>query len=76
MQHSIEVLEMVSAIRRHAIKNYAKGGWDYVVECYEDNDIIDVIEGARTIKGAIRKMAREIGPIAEYRDDIQGETSR
>ena len=38
--------EMIEAVRKHALENYGKDGWDIVVECYEDADIQRVIKDA------------------------------
>ena len=65
-------VDLVAAVKAHALANYEKGGWDYVVECYSDDDIKEVIGGARTPAGAIKKMAAEVGPRAAYRADICG----
>lgn len=48
--------ELVDIVKSHAIRNYDKGGWDVVVECYDDTMIADVIGKARTPKGAIGKF--------------------
>lgn len=48
--------EMIAAVRRHAIEIYARG-WDEVVEAWTDEEIAEQIGGARSCKGAIRKMA-------------------
>lgn len=64
--------EMVDAIQAHALRHYEQGGWDLVIETMEPMDIIDVIWGANTIKGAIWKMSVHVGAIASVRRDIQG----
>lgn len=68
--------EMVEAVRAHAIKNYEKkGGWDIIIECHEENEIIEWIGKAKTIAGAIRNVAEKSGihDIDSYRRDIQAE---
>ena len=32
------------AVRKHAIENYNNGGWDFIVECYSDEDIQKVLD--------------------------------
>lgn len=64
---------LVTAVRTHALANYAKGGWDYIVECWSDDDIRAAIGTARTESGAIKKVAAAIKPLADYRDDIRAE---
>jgi len=64
---------LVESVKAHAIKNYEKQGWDYVVECYSDDDISAIIKTARTPAGAIKMMRAHIKPHADYRDDIRAE---
>jgi len=61
--------ELVEMIKAHAIKNYNKNGWDYVVECYEDEEILEMIKGAKTFHGAKCKMA----PILKIKDEMRRE---
>jgi len=65
--------KLVLAVRAHAYLNYEKGGWDYICECYSDEDIAEIIGKARTAKGAIRKVAAAIRPRADYRDEVRSE---
>ncbi len=62
----------IAAVKAHAVANYDKGGWDYVIETMDDLDIAAVIENTTNEKGAIWKMACEIKPMADYRNDIIG----
>lgn len=62
---------LVEAVRIHAIENYNIGGWDVIVECYDDEAIAKVIGRARTVKGALAKFA----PIIEVLADRQAEAA-
>lgn len=31
--------EIAEAVQKHAVENYEKNGWDYIVECWTRNDI-------------------------------------
>ena len=42
--------ELVQAVRAHAIANYNKGGWDFLVECWEDSDIEALIGNSKLIE--------------------------
>jgi len=69
--------KLVDAVREHARKNYEKGGWDFVVECYEDDDILETInEWCKrkpiTEAAAIRGMAKVVKIKDDHRRDIQG----
>ena len=63
--------ELVEAVRRHAINNYERDGWDILVECYSDGDILELIGNATTLQGAIRKVKADLKPQADYRFDIE-----
>ena len=60
---------LVEKIRDHANANYSKNGWDFVVECYEDEEILEMIKGAKTFHGAKCKMA----PILKIKDEMRRE---
>lgn len=62
--------ELIAAVRTHATENYGNG-WDVVVECYDDEQIAEVIGRARTTVGALAKFV----PIIEVRTDRQAEAN-
>jgi exopolyphosphatase/pppGpp-phosphohydrolase len=62
---------MVKAVRDHALANYEKDGWDYVVEAWDDEMVLEAIEGCKTVSGAIRKVAKIVKEQEDYRQDIQ-----
>ena len=33
--------EMIEAVKKHALANYDKGGWDVVYECWTDGEIAE-----------------------------------
>jgi hypothetical protein len=63
--------ELVQAVKAHALHNYNKDGWDYVVETMSDDDIRKAIGKANTIPGAIRKVASLCGLWDEQRSEVQ-----
>jgi len=65
--------KLVLAVRAHAYLNYEKDGWDYVCECYSDEEIEELIGKATTVKGAIKKVLADIKPMADYRAEIEAE---
>jgi len=65
--------QFVDAVKTHALKNYETDGWDYVVECYSDSDIAEIIKTARTAGDAINMVLAEVKPRADYRAEIQAE---
>lgn len=68
-----QMATLVEHVKAHAIANYTTGGWDYVVECWEDSQIIEAIcmAGAKSEHDAIRAVAKLAGILADYRDDIR-----
>lgn len=61
---------LVSAVKAHAELNYESDGWDIVVECYSESDILEIIGESYTPSGAIAKVRKYLAPIASYRDEI------
>ena len=63
---------LTEAVKVHAVANYCRDGWDYVVECYEDSEIYEVIAGCETEDQAIDKMKAHIAPVHGIREDVRG----
>jgi hypothetical protein len=66
-------MDLVAAVRHHALANYNSDGWDFIVECYEDADILKVIDDAQTVDAAIANVRRIVKIQAERRHDIESE---
>ena len=64
---------LVNEVRRFATENYESGGWDIVIECWDDLRIAEEIKFRRTAAGAIRQMAKAVGATAAYRAEIIAE---
>lgn len=54
-------LSLVQAVKDHAKAHYEEGGWDMVVECYEDSEIAEAIEGCTTKEEAIARLGEIAG---------------
>ena len=63
--------DLLAAVREHATAYYELHGWDVVIECYDDADIIKIIGDARTELAAIRRVGAHVAPYASVRDDIR-----
>ena len=63
--------ELIDFVKSYAVVNYEKDGWDYVVECWDAEQIAETIGNASTPRGALKKMRERIKPLADYRDEIQ-----
>lgn len=71
----MDISVLVAAVKQHALDHYNEGGWDYIIECYSDQELAEIIgPRVRTPNGAIRKVADKTGihVRAEVRADIQG----
>lgn len=64
---------LVVAVRNYAKANYNSGGWDYVLECWEDSDICNEEGGALTAEEAIRLVGDIVKVQDDMRKDIQAE---
>jgi hypothetical protein len=64
---------LIAAVRAHAAENYDAGGWDVIVECYDDEQIAEVIGRARTLKGALAKFATIIDVMSDRRAAAESE---
>lgn len=65
--------ELIAAVRAHAVENYHRGGWDVIVEAFDDAQISEVIGRARTLKGALKKFAAVNSVIADRRSEHDAE---
>ena len=62
---------LVEFIKAHALANYEAGGWDVIVEAWDDSQIAEQIGGARTEKGAVAKFANVIGVYSDRQADAR-----
>ena len=63
--------DLIKRIRDHALIHYNEDGWDILVECWTDNDIIDCVGDARTFEAAIIALSDTLSLLDEYRQEIQ-----
>lgn len=66
---------LVAAVKLHARNNYESDGWDIVLECWSDAEVLAVVNAANanTAAEAIAAVAAEVGPLAEHRDEVRAE---
>ena len=58
--------QFINHVREHALRNYETGGWDYVVEAWEDGDILEYWSDA---KGDNTKAFKAIADAVKTRYD-------
>lgn len=62
---------LIAAVRKHALANYETDGWDYVVECWDDEELTRSIGFAQTEKEAIAAVHKAVKIMADYRAEIE-----
>jgi len=66
----MNVKQAVEAVKKHALEHYEDGGWDVIVECWEDEQIesylYDTDSGPATEEEAIDMFAK--GVVAVWAD--------
>ena len=63
--------DLINAVRNYALDNYNTDGWDYLVECWMDGDILECLDGAETVAQAIANVREALAPLAEMRDEVR-----
>jgi len=63
---------LIAAVRIHARENYAYG-WDLIVECWEDKDILMAVGDARTVAVALVRVQRLVDLYKEREREVQSE---
>jgi len=63
--------ELVAAVKAHALAHYEDGGWDVIVECWEDEDIVRQIGQARTLRGALSKLSPFVDVMSDRQADAR-----
>ena len=58
--------QIAEGVRRYALDHYEEGGWDVIVECWSNDDILDYVGAVRTVNGAVKKL--KSGVVSVYAD--------
>ena len=58
----------------HEVGNDGQGGWDSLVECYDDGDILELISDANasTVEEAIASVQKTLKIYDDHRAEIRG----
>jgi len=62
---------LIAAVRAHAEENYCVDGWDFLVECWDDEDIAEEIGDAQTVNQAIKNCLAVVHLMSEQRSEIE-----
>ena len=70
-QKGDSVVNQARAVIQHAKDNYNKSGWDVIVECYTEAEVVEALtdEGTKTITKAIALFTRIAKGQAERRQE-------
>jgi ribosomal protein L12E/L44/L45/RPP1/RPP2 len=68
---TISKAELIAAVREHAVANYEKDGFDFLVECWTDDDIANAITGAKSKSAAIAAARKAVKVLADARQDAR-----
>lgn len=72
-------VELCTKIRQYALEHYQESGWDVLVECWDNSDILnDLIESkinpeTVSLEDAIAAIASTLDVYDDRRKDIQAE---
>jgi hypothetical protein len=62
---------LVAQVKAYALDHYDKGGWDILVEAWEDWQVAEAIAGASTLRGALRKLSAVVGAYSDQQADAR-----
>lgn len=67
--------ELVAAVKAHAEAHYNESGWDYIVECFTDEEIEQNLRqwGVKTVEQAITEFGDTARLYAERRSEVEAE---
>lgn len=68
----IDTQTLINAVKAHALANYEKGGWDIIVECWDDADILEQVGRCKSVKQAIRTVGAFAKALGGHRDEVMG----
>ena len=63
--------DLIKAVRDHALANYEREGWDYLVECWEDDEISRCMKDAATPEEAIKRCREVVMTLDEQRSEVR-----
>jgi hypothetical protein len=64
--------QFINSVRAHAITNYSNGGWNVVVEAWDDGDILEYYSDADgNVKKAFNEIKETVKLRHEYAEEIR-----
>ena len=68
---TISKADLITAVREYAVANYDKDGFDFLVECWTDDDIANAITSAKSKSAAIAAARKAVKVLADARQDAR-----
>ena len=66
-------IKMAEFVKAYALEHYEEG-WDFIYECYDNEDIIDIAGNCGkdwgTFQEALKKVAEFVETYNDYKNDI------
>lgn len=66
-------LSLMEAVKQYAADHYNEGGWDVVVECYDDAELIAQIGDAESLEAALDAFRPAVSVWADRQADAERE---
>ncbi len=60
-------MTLLEQVKQYALDNY-ENGWDVIVECYTDAELLEAIGKRKTLKSVVKFFTskKEMGPVAAW----------
>ena len=62
---------VINGVKAHALEHYTDGGWDVIVECWDDAQIEEATRGSRTVNGAVRMLEGAVSVWADQQAEAR-----
>ncbi|MDH5523032.1 MAG: hypothetical protein OEY01_03380 [Desulfobulbaceae bacterium] len=66
---------LIKQLKKHALAHYEEGGWDFLVECWDDWEIEEELSSKELepddFEGAKAHFCRVLGIVDERRTEVQ-----
>lgn len=64
-------MSLLQEVKDYALEHYNDGGWDVIVETYEDCELAEEIKGVKTLAGALRRLRPLVAVWSDQQADAQ-----
>lgn len=62
---------VIAGVKAHAQAHYTDGGWDVIVECWSDDQILEATRGSRTVNGAVKMLEGAVSVWADAESEAR-----